>query len=122
MTLSTFRTHDFTTSGLAKPFAVALCVFNLYFFLRFFRYTIASYLLDRTLYPISDEQGCTVWAAAYPTTRSGVPILVKNRDYWLDHRELQILANAHPSQGYKYTHLTSAGSPGVFSSGMNEVG
>lgn len=89
---------------------------------RFFRYTIGSYLLDRRLYPISDEQGCTVWAAAYPATPEDSPMLVKNRDYWLDHQELQILANAHPSQGYKYTYLTSAGSPGVFSSGMNEVG
>ena len=89
---------------------------------RFFRYTIASYLLDRRLYPISDEQGCTVWAAAYPATPEDSPMLVKNRDYWLDHQELQILAYAHPSQGYKYTYLTSAGSPGVFSSGMNEEG
>jgi predicted choloylglycine hydrolase len=88
----------------------------------FFRYTIASYLLDRRLNPLSDEQGCTVWAAAYPATRGGSPMLVKNRDYWLDHQGLQILASAHPSQGYQYTYLTSAGSPGVFSSGMNEVG
>lgn len=88
----------------------------------FFHYTIASYLLDRTLYPLSDDQGCTVWAAAYPTTRSDSPVLVKNRDYWLDHRKLQILAHASPFKGYKYIYLTSAGSPGVFSSGMNQAG
>ncbi len=88
----------------------------------FFRYTISSYLLDRTLYPLSDDQGCTVWAATYPTTRSDSPMLVKNRDYWLDHRNLQILAYARPFKGYKYVYLSSAGSPGVFSSGMNEAG
>lgn len=88
----------------------------------FFLYTIASYLLDHTLYPLSDEQGCTAWVAAHPTTRSDSPMLVKNRDYWLDHRHLQILAQAHPLKGYKYIYLTSAGSPGVFSSGMNEAG
>jgi predicted choloylglycine hydrolase len=88
----------------------------------FFRYTIASYLLDRTLYPLSDDQGCTVLAAAYPTTRTDSSLLVKNRDYWLDHRNLQILARARPLKGYKYIYLTSAGSPGVFSSGMNEAG
>lgn len=87
----------------------------------FFRYTIASYLEDRTLRP-AYGQGCTTWAAAEPVTQDGAPILVKNRDYRPTHRALQCLARASPAQGYRYAYVTSAGSPGVFSSGMNEAG
>ncbi|MBN1147505.1 MAG: hypothetical protein JXA78_09625 [Anaerolineales bacterium] len=88
----------------------------------FFRYTVSTYLLDRARRPLNDEQGCTVWATGKPLTRDGAPILVKNRDYWPDHQELQCLAWARPKLGYRYAYLTSAGSPGVFSSGMNEAG
>jgi hypothetical protein len=87
----------------------------------FFRYTLASYLADRAFVPTA-SQGCTVWAAGDSITRSGEPMLVKNRDYRLDHLNLQCLAQVRPSEGYGYTCVTSAGSPGVFSSGMNETG
>ncbi len=89
---------------------------------RFFKYTIASYLTDRARGFSSEGKGCTVWGAAGPVTVDDEPLLAKNRDYWLDHRQLQCLANAHPRQGYNYLYLTSAGSPGVFSAGMNEAG
>jgi isopenicillin-N N-acyltransferase-like protein len=89
---------------------------------RFFKYTIASYLADRARGSSSVGQGCTVWGAAGPVTVGAEPLLAKNRDYWLDHRQLQCLASAHPRQGYRYQYLTSAGSPGVFSAGMNEAG
>jgi isopenicillin-N N-acyltransferase-like protein len=89
---------------------------------RFFKYTIASYLTDRANLTSAQVQGCTVWGAAGPVTVGGEPLLAKNRDYWFDHRKLQCLANARPSQGYRYQYLTSAGSPGVFSAGMNEAG
>ena len=89
---------------------------------RFFKYTIASYLADRARGSSSAGQGCTVWGAAGPVTVGAEPLLAKNRDYWLDHRQLQCLASAHPRQGYRYQYLTSAGSPGVFSAGMNEAG
>jgi hypothetical protein len=88
----------------------------------FFRYTVATYLMDRARLPLNDYQGCTVWAAWRPVTRIGAPMLVKNRDYWPDHREFQCLAWAQPKSGHRYVYLTSAGSPGVFSSGMNEAG
>ena len=88
----------------------------------FFRYTISPDILDRIQHQHSENQGCTTWAAAGPITRGGLPILAKNRDYRSDHQQLQCLVNAHPHQGYRYSYLTSAGSPGVFSSGMNESG
>ncbi len=87
----------------------------------FFRYTIASYLNDRALVPAA-SQGCTCWAATAPITQDGNSILVKNRDYRPTHQDLQCLARAHPAHGYRYIYVTSAGSPGVFSSGMNETG
>ncbi|HZD56284.1 MAG TPA: C45 family peptidase [Anaerolineales bacterium] len=89
---------------------------------RYFKYTIASYLSDRARGSSSEGQGCTVWSAAGPVTVGDEPLLAKNRDYWLDHRRLQCLASARPHQGYRYQYLTSAGSPGVFSAGMNEAG
>lgn len=87
----------------------------------FFRYTLASYLEDR-LRGIAVPDGCTVWAAAAPVTRDGAPILAKNRDYRPEHQALQCLARVHPARGYRYACITSAGSPGVFSSGINEAG
>ncbi len=88
----------------------------------YFYYTIAPYILDRSKYPHNPTQGCTTWAAAAPVTHHNTPILAKNRDYQSNHHELQCLAWSSPANGYHYTYLTSAGSPGVFSSGMNEVG
>lgn len=88
----------------------------------FFQYTTFTFLLDRIFKPAHGDQGCTVWAARPPLTHNGEILLAKNRDYWPDHQNLQCLAWATPSQGYRYVYLTSAGSPGVFSSGMNEVG
>ncbi len=87
----------------------------------FFRYTVASYLED-TLGGGKQPEGCTAWAATAPITRDGTPLLAKNRDYRPEHLPLQMLARAAPARGYRYLFLTSAGSPGVFSSGMNEVG
>lgn len=96
----------------------------------FFRYSAATYLMDRARQTSAGEirldsrgeQGCTVWAAARDATRSNAPMLVKNRDYWPDHQRLQCLAHTRPEEGYPYLNLTSAGSPGVFSSGMNVAG
>jgi isopenicillin-N N-acyltransferase like protein len=88
---------------------------------RFFRYTVASYLSERASSPISG-QGCTSWAVNGLLTFDEAPLLAKNRDYRPDHRQLQCLVIAEPEKGYKYSYLTSAGSPGVFSSGMNEKG
>jgi isopenicillin-N N-acyltransferase-like protein len=68
------------------------------------------------------SEGCTTWAAAGPATRDGAPILVKNRDYRLEHLPLQVVVRAKPAQGYGYTYITSAGSPGVFVAGFNETG
>ena len=87
----------------------------------FFRYTVASYLTDRAAFS-KPAEGCTVWAAAAPLTKLGKPLMAKNRDYRPDHQGLQCLAHARPIDGYDYLYLTSAGSPGVFSSGMNEMG
>ncbi len=68
------------------------------------------------------NEGCTTWAAAGPATADSQPILVKNRDYRLEHLPLQIVVRAEPATGYRYTYITSAGSPGVFVTGFNEAG
>lgn len=87
----------------------------------YLRYTIASYAED--LANAADAtDGCTVWGAAGSITRDGAPVLVKNRDYRPEHQQLQCLARARPEHGYRYAYVTSAGSPAVFSSGMNEAG
>lgn len=88
---------------------------------QFFPYTIASYLTDR-LKSLQGPEGCTSWAAAGEATRDGAPLLVKNRDYRPDHLPLQCLARVRPADGHAYLCLTSAGSPGVFSSGINAAG
>ncbi|MGE5261763.1 MAG: C45 family autoproteolytic acyltransferase/hydrolase [Acidobacteriota bacterium] len=88
---------------------------------RLFQYAIASYLedllLSRTL-----EDGCTVWAAAGRATQDGTPLLSKNRDYFDAHIPMRTIVYAAPHPGYRCLYITSAGSPGVFSSGMNEKG
>jgi predicted choloylglycine hydrolase len=87
----------------------------------FFTYTISSYLTSR--YKNNPfREGCTTWAANGSITQDKAPILAKNRDYHLDHQPLQCLARIKPDRGNPYITLTSAGSPGVFSSGINSVG
>lgn len=87
----------------------------------FLPYTVSGFLMDHCRLA-SPVQGCTVWAASGPATLDGAPLLVKNRDYHPDHRQLQCLVHARPQSGYSSLYLTSAGSPGVFSSGMNAAG
>jgi hypothetical protein len=93
-------------------------------FQRLFQYDMASYLEDN-LFP-SDSEGCSTWAASEGATSSGEPILVKNRDYYLEHLPLQIVVRAEPKGGrrcaYSYLCVGSAGSPGVFGSGINQQG
>jgi predicted choloylglycine hydrolase len=87
----------------------------------FLRYTVASYLENYLQRPVYGD-GCTVWAASHSMARGGAPILAKNRDYRPNHPLLACLARAYPLHGYRYFYATSAGSPAVFSSGMNEAG
>lgn len=68
------------------------------------------------------EEGCSTWAASGAATVDGHPILVKNRDTSIEHLPLQLVVRAEPEQGYRYTYITSAGSPGVYVAGMNEAG
>jgi isopenicillin-N N-acyltransferase-like protein len=85
------------------------------------RYTLVAFLRD-ALTTRRAAEGCTTWAASGPATADGRPILVKNRDYRLEHLPLQLVVRAEPAQGYRYTYVTSAGSPGVFVAGFNEAG
>jgi len=85
-----------------------------------FKYSAVPYLED-VLLP-ERAGGCTTWAASGEATEDGRPILVKNRDYRPEHLPLQVVVIAEPKVGYCYAYLTSAGSPGVFCAGMNEVG
>lgn len=98
------------------------------------RYTLSSYLQDR-LYAIEHgasaapqllaggaETDCTTWTASGVAVVDGRPLLVKNRDYHRDHIPLQTLTWVTPAKGYRYLCIGSAGSPTVFSSGINEQG
>jgi hypothetical protein len=95
------------------------------------RYDLVTYLRDdlviRNVASLSnrkhpDSEGCTTWAAAGLATLDGGPILVKNRDYRPGHLALQVVVYATPESGYRYFYVSSAGSPGVFSAGTNQVG
>ncbi|RME82683.1 MAG: hypothetical protein D6775_10250 [Caldilineae bacterium] len=93
------------------------------------RYALSSYLLDyryRLGLPGQDgtggSEGCTCVAVSAPLLADGRALLAKNRDYRLEHQDLQVLGDSRPARGYRYIHLGSAGSAGVFSSGMNERG
>jgi predicted choloylglycine hydrolase len=88
-------------------------------------YDLVSYLRDDLLTrrtANSADEGCTTWAAVGSATADGEPLLVKNRDYRPEHLPLQIFVTATPTVGYRYVYGSSAGSPGVFNSGMNERG
>ncbi|MDH4137684.1 MAG: C45 family peptidase [Anaerolineae bacterium] len=88
-------------------------------------YDLVSYLRDDLLTrraANSADEGCTTWAAVGSATADGEPLLVKNRDYRLEHLPLQALFTATPAVGYRYIYGSSAGSPGVFNSGLNERG
>lgn len=87
----------------------------------FFTYTIASFLSGYRKQALQ-RNGCTTWAANQNFTRTDAPLLVKNRDHFPDHQPLQCLARVQPEQGYPYLCLTSAGSPAVYSSGINSQG
>jgi predicted choloylglycine hydrolase len=92
---------------------------------RLLRYNLVAFLRDALITRRStrgESEGCTTWVAVGPATADGQPILAKNRDYRPEHLPLQILVRAEPAQGYRYTFVTSAGSPGVFVAGFNEAG
>jgi isopenicillin-N N-acyltransferase-like protein len=87
------------------------------------RYDLGTYLRDDlVIRQTHGNEGCTTWAASGLWTTDGQPILVKNRDYRPEHLPLQVLVRATPSQGYPYLYVSSAGSPGVFSAGINDAG
>lgn len=81
-------------------------------------YALASYPEDGLLLAARGE-GCTTWALRRP---GGGVFLAKNRDYRLKHLPLQAVARVTPAGGQSYLTVTSLGSPGVFSSGMNAAG
>ena len=87
------------------------------------RYDLVAYLRDAlTTRKAGGRQGCTTWAATGSATVNGQPMLVKNRDYRLEHLPLQIVICATPESGYRYVCSGSAGSPGVFCGGINQAG
>jgi len=87
------------------------------------RYDLISYLRDDLLVRRNlGSEGCTTWAASGPCAVDHKPILVKNRDYRPEHLPLQCVVRAAPARGYRYVYVSSAGSPGVFSAGINQAG
>jgi len=87
------------------------------------RYNLIAFLRDDLLVRHAlDAEGCTTWAASGSATAGGEPILAKNRDYRPDHLPLQNVVRAMPDTGYPYLYVSSAGSPGVFSAGINQAG
>jgi isopenicillin-N N-acyltransferase like protein len=87
------------------------------------RYDLVAYLRDDLLVRrVLGSEGCTTWAASGKCTADGRPILVKNRDYRAEHLPIQVVVQATPERGYGYVYVSSAGSPGVFSAGINQAG
>jgi isopenicillin-N N-acyltransferase-like protein len=87
------------------------------------RYNLVAFLRDELLVRRAvGAEGCTTWAASGSATAGGQPMLAKNRDYRPDHLPLQNVVHATPDTGYPYLYVSSAGSPGVFSAGINQAG
>lgn len=84
-------------------------------------YSMASYL-NSSINNSNQKEGCSTWAANGQLTRDNTPLLVKNRDNHPDWLPLQCAARVFPEYGNAFMCLTSAGSPGVFSSGINSKG
>jgi hypothetical protein len=87
------------------------------------RYDLVSYLRDDLVVRRAlGNEGCTTWAASGSATFDGQPLLAKNRDYRQEHLPLQVVIQATPDSGYGYLYVSSAGSPGVYSAGINQAG
>lgn len=67
--------------------------------------------------PDVPSDGCTTLALTGER-----PLLAKNRDNDPRYLDLQTVLRVRPEQGYRWLALSTAGAPGVHSSGMNEVG
>lgn len=106
------------SAGLDIPYE-ALLQYNLSVFLRDVLTTRRRLAGDSSG---AATEGCTTWAASGPATADGLPLLAKNRDYEQQHLPLQMVVRATPEDGYRYSYVTSAGSPGVFVGGFNEAG
>lgn len=124
------ETHDQPLLAMLQGLAAALN----FSFDEMLCYTLSSYLRDRLsavehgagaapqFLAGAAETDCTTWTASGAAVVDGRPLLVKNRDYHRDHIPLQTLARVTPAEGYRYLCIGSAGSPTVFSSGINEQG
>ena len=87
------------------------------------RYDLVTYLhTELVSREKPDVEGCTTWAATGSATADGQPILAKNRDYSVDYLRLQVVIDATPKSGYRYVCSGSAGCPGIFCAGINEMG
>lgn len=81
-----------------------------------------AYALRSYLVATRAPEGCTVLADGRGVSHGTGPVLAKTRDYHVEHSGIQVLVHATPDQGFRHLFLGSAGSPGVFSSGLNEAG
>ncbi len=115
----TIRSHAPSLLAMIRGQAEALA----FDFDTLLRYDLAAYVRDDLLVRrMKGSEGCTTWAASGPCTAGRQPILVKNRDYREEHLPIQVVVRATPEHGYSYVYVSSAGSPGVFSAGINQVG
>lgn len=78
---------------------------------------LETYLSSRDQEP-GPPDGCT----AFALSGGGHPMLAKNRDNDRRFLGMQTLLRAHPDEGHAWLALSTAGAPGVHSSGMNELG
>lgn len=70
-----------------------------------------------TTHPDVPSDGCTTVALT-----GARPVLGKNRDNDPRYLDLQTVLRVRPEHGYRWLAVSTAGAPGVHSSGMNEVG
>lgn len=86
---------------------------------------MGSYLEDRLSAPFkfrNADDGCTTWAISKGEETESKTLLVKNRDYLITHRSLQVLFRCKPEGRIPYLSVNSVSACNVFSSGMNAEG
>jgi hypothetical protein len=85
-----------------------------------FDYLHLSVVLDLAGDPEPAADGCTAWAASHPVRGA---LVVKNRDFRQEHEGLQqLFRHRDPDWPHAVLTLGSLGSPGVYSSGINDAG
>lgn len=83
---------------------------------------LLGWVASAYVYTKDEDGGCSAWAASGVAASDGKPLLVKNRDQPGESLALQFVIRVRPTGGLSWAAVTTAGAPGVHSSGMNAAG